>query len=374
MEGLDTHSSLMLRAIELARRGRGRTSPNPCVGAVIAKDGKVIGEGYHQVFGGAHAEIEALARVDGTAQGSTLYVTLEPCSHFGKTPPCADAVIKAGIHEVHIGAQDPNPRVRGAGMQRLREAGIQVRMSPLHRECSALIEGFAKHVTTGTPFVTLKLAESLDGYIAPPESELPRWLTSEASRKRVHEDRREHDAIGVGIGTVLTDNPALTLRLAQGVQPWRVIFDSKSQCPMTSRVVSDDFADRTILLHTAVVEEEKKQNFTDRGVSFIQVEESPDGHIHLVSALQALGRYGITSLFLESGERLSRAFLQAKLVDRLMVYQTKCPLGEGKKIFLDTPGGVVEELSAWPKYEERMESIGGDTLTSFYLHPPYRSP
>ncbi|NIR47436.1 bifunctional diaminohydroxyphosphoribosylaminopyrimidine deaminase/5-amino-6-(5-phosphoribosylamino)uracil reductase RibD, partial [candidate division KSB1 bacterium] len=217
-----TDEELIKRTLWLARKGRGRVSPNPMVGAILVKDNRILAQGYHKLFGGAHAEVEVLNALKGEATGSTLYVNLEPCSHYGKQPPCVDAIVKSGINRVVIGSQDPNPAVAGKGIQHLREQGIEVQVGVAEDACKELNEAYFKHIVTQFPFVTAKIAQTLDGRIAASNGNA-QWITSEASRRLGHKMRAEHDAILVGIGTVLADDPQLTVRLAKGEDPKRIV-------------------------------------------------------------------------------------------------------------------------------------------------------
>src|SRR3990167_17838 len=224
-------------AILLARKGIGWTSPNPAVGAVIVKGGKIIGKGYHKRIGLCHAEINALKEAGARTNGGEMYVTLEPCNHFGKTPPCTDAIIKAGIKKVFVGMKDPNPLVSGKGIKRLLNAGIKVETGMLEEKCRYINEPYIKYMKTRAPFVTLKLASTLDGKIASAAGD-SKWITGEAARRFAHRMRAEADAVMVGIGTVLKDNPELTTRLVKGKDPVRIVVDSKLRIPVNARVLN----------------------------------------------------------------------------------------------------------------------------------------
>ena len=232
----DLHDKYMRRALVLARKGIGKTGPNPAVGCVIVKDGVVVGEGWHKRAGTPHAEVHALTRAAERARNADVYVTLEPCAHFGKTPPCADALISAGVARVFAGMVDPNPRVMGQGLERLRSAGIETVAGILEDECRTVNGPFIKHVTTGMPFVVLKSALTLDGKIATAAGDA-RWITNEKSRAYVHKLRSQVDAIMVGVGTVIADNPQLTSRIAGGRDPLRVVVDSTLRIPLDARLL-----------------------------------------------------------------------------------------------------------------------------------------
>ena len=246
----DEDARYMRLAWRQGRRGLGRTSPNPPVGAVVVAGGRVISAGYHHKAGEAHGEIEALRAAGSQARGATLYVTLEPCNHHGRTPPCTEAVIAAGIRRVVIGARDPNPHVRGNGIKRLQRAGISVTSGVERARCEDLIAGFRKHVTTGVPWVTLKLAASLDGRIATATGE-SRWITGADSRRFAHRVRAEHDAILVGAETVIRDDPELTCRIRGGHNPLRVIVDGRLRIPLTARVLTRLDAAATLVITSA---------------------------------------------------------------------------------------------------------------------------
>ena len=257
----------MREALRIARNAEGRTSPNPLVGAVIVRDGKIIAEGWHRQAGTPHAEIHALNMAGSLARGATLYVTLEPCSHFGRTPPCAKAIIDAGIKKVVAAMSDPNPKVAGRGFEILRSAGVEVEVGILEAEAHKLNEIFIKWVTHKLPFVTLKFACSLDGKIATSSGE-SQWISCEASRKFTHHLRDINDAILIGVGTVLADNPSLTTRLVEGKNPIRVIVDSKARTPLDAKVVTDKSA-RTIVAVTENASPEKISALKNFGVEII---------------------------------------------------------------------------------------------------------
>ncbi len=253
----------MGEALRLAERGLGRTSPNPAVGAVVVRGGRRVGRGYHRRAGGPHAEVFALREAGTRARGATLYVTLEPCCHFGRTPPCVAAVVGSGISRVVVGALDPNPRVRGRGVAQLRRAGLRVDVGVRQEECQALNEDFAKYVTRGLPFVVLKLAATLDGRIASAGGD-SRWVTGAAARRRVHEMRNRFDAVVVGSETVLADDPLLTCRLRGGRHPLRVVLDGRLRCPTSARVFTRD-PQRT-RLYTLADDCAKAERLRRRGV------------------------------------------------------------------------------------------------------------
>lgn len=301
----------MRRALALARRGAGRTSPNPCVGAVVASNGKIIGEGWHRRAGEAHAEVEALRGVK--ARGATLYVTLEPCCTHGRTPPCTDAIIGAGIRRVVVAATDPNPKHRGRGLRLLRKAGVQVEAGLLAQEATALNPAFNKWITTGMPLVIAKAALSLDGKMATRTGD-SKWITSEASRRVAHQLRAQVDAVMVGGRTVIADNPQLTVRHGvRGKQPWRVVV---GRCPRTAKVFTDALRNRTIHFNTR----------------------------NLWAVLRSLGRLGITSVLIEGGPTLLSAAFDAGLVDRVAFFFAPKVIAGSAKV-----KGAVPVRGAWRK-------------------------
>lgn len=307
----------MALALDLARAATGQTSPNPLVGAVIVKNGAVIGIGAHLKAGEPHAEVNALRMAGEKAAGATIYVTLEPCSHYGRTPPCADAVIAAGIRRVVVATLDPNPQVAGTGVDRLRAAGLEVTVGIGEEEARRMNEVFFHYITTKRPFVTIKTASTLDGKIASVTGH-SRWITGEAARKQVHELRRAYDAILVGAGTVLADDPELTARHngeLYGRQPVRVILDSRLRTPLTAKVVQDSQAP-TWIFTTAESTEEKRSMLADKGVELFVV----DAPITVEKVLTVLGERGITSLLVEGGAEVNGSFLQAQAIQKVVSY------------------------------------------------------
>jgi diaminohydroxyphosphoribosylaminopyrimidine deaminase/5-amino-6-(5-phosphoribosylamino)uracil reductase len=312
----------MLQCIELARLGKGQVSPNPLVGAVIVNNKRVVGKGFHRKFGEAHAEINALSEAGGKARGATLYVNLEPCSHYGKTPPCTDAIISSGIRRVVVGTIDPNPLVKGKGIRALTSAGVEVRTGILSEECRKLNEFFVKKMTTGLPFVTLKIAQTLDGKIALP-SRPSQWITSKESRKRVHQLRAEYDAVLVGARTAQLDDPRLTARLVKGRNPKRVLLDGNLTTPLSSRLLSDGLRYQTIVFaeEGGSSEVEKKKLILERrGIQIVEIPARKDGTLHLKAVLESLADMNILSVLVEGGQQVFTQFLDERLVDRVLVF------------------------------------------------------
>lgn len=312
-------------ACRLAKKGAGRTSPNPQVGAVLVRLGKVVGRGYHRFAGGDHAEIAALRRAGAKARGAILYITLEPCSHHGRTPPCTEALIRAGIAEVVCGMQDPNPRVAGKGFRRLRHAGIRVRTGVLEKECRALIEPFTKYITRGVPWVLLKLAATLDGRIATASGD-SRWISGDQSRHRVHLMRNQFDAVLVGLGTVKADDPQLTCRVAGGRNPWRIILDSRLRIPLAAKVLKHGDPEKTIVVTANDAASAKVRAVEASGA---QVWRLPARHDKVLwrPLLKRLAESGIVSVMIEGGAATAASALAANIVDKIIFFYAPKILG-----------------------------------------------
>ena len=349
----------MRRALELARQAEGRTAPNPAVGAVIVRDNIIVGEGFHPAAGEPHAEIFALRQAGTAAQGATLYVTLEPCCHRGRTGPCATAVIAAGIFRVVAGCRDPNPQVAGGGFAQLQAAGIKVVSEILESECQRLIAPFAKHIRTGRPYVTLKAGMTIDGAVATARGE-SQWITGAESRAAVHHLRNTHDAIMVGIGTVLADNPRLTTRLAQGDGKYslRIVVDSTLRTPSSAALLTQ--AGSTLILTSAAARDADAERLRSEQVEILRVAGHP-GAIDLVDAMRQLGARGIQSILLEGGGRLHHGALHAGIVDRLCVFVAPLLLGgSGLPVFCGP--GVSNLKDAFRLRQLHVERYGDDLL------------
>jgi diaminohydroxyphosphoribosylaminopyrimidine deaminase/5-amino-6-(5-phosphoribosylamino)uracil reductase len=328
-------STFMQECLALAKKGRGRVSPNPLVGAIVVKGGKIVGKGYHRKFGGPHAEVEAIRACRRSPSGATLYVNLEPCSHYGKTPPCTDLITAFGIARVVIGMRDPNPLVSGNGIRALRRAGIAVTVGVRQEECRRLNEAFLRHVTTGLPFVTMKVAQTLDGMISDREGN-SRWITGERAREDVHRRRSESDCVLVGAGTVADDDPLLTVRHVRGPQPVRAVLDGNFSSPAGSRIFSGVRAAPTVVITTEdafIRRRAKAARLARRGVTFMVFPGPRSGAIPPSDVLSALGRRGIASVFVEGGPATWGAFLNARCVDRLVVYTSPSLLGGKQHAF-----------------------------------------
>jgi diaminohydroxyphosphoribosylaminopyrimidine deaminase/5-amino-6-(5-phosphoribosylamino)uracil reductase len=321
MDATTADVTYMQQALELATGGIGFVSPNPLVGCVIVKDGRIVGRGYHRRFGGPHAEVYALQEAGTQAHGAVLYVNLEPCSHTGKTPPCVEAVLAAGIGRVVIALRDPNPLVAGGGMARLQAAGVAVRLGVCEAEARRLNETFIHYITTRQPFVTLKSAMTLDGKIAT-RTGASRWITGEVARQEGHALRHASDAIVVGVGTVLQDDPLLTTRLpqGQGVHPLRVVVDSTLRLPLTARLTTVTADCRTLVATTERASGERQQHLEARGVEILRLPAYDDGRVDLEALFQALGMRGIASVMVEGGATLQATLLRRRLVHKAVVF------------------------------------------------------
>lgn len=358
-----TDEIFMREALRIARNAEGRTSPNPLVGAVVVRDGKIIAEGWHRQAGTPHAEVHALNMAGDLARGATLYVTLEPCSHFGRTPPCAKKIVAAGIKRVVAAMSDPNPKVSGRGFEILRSAGIEVEVGLLESEARQLNENFLKWVTQKLPFVTMKFACSLDGKIATVSGE-SQWISGEASRKFSHHLRDINDAILVGVGTVLADNPSLTTRLVDGKNPVRVIVDSNARTPLTANVVADKSA-RTIIATTSNAPTEKISALKSCGVEIIT---AGDGErVDLEILLRTLAEREITSVLVEGGGKIHFAMLNAGLVDKVLAFIAPKIIGGSNALTAVEGAGFVKLSDAVTLKNFTAQQLGEDFLLIGYV-------
>ncbi|MCR3955559.1 MAG: bifunctional diaminohydroxyphosphoribosylaminopyrimidine deaminase/5-amino-6-(5-phosphoribosylamino)uracil reductase RibD [Gudongella sp.] len=353
-------------ALELAELGSGFVNPNPLVGAVIVKDNRIIGEGYHKAFGGPHAEINAFGNASEDVAGATMYVTLEPCSHYGKTPPCVEAIIRSGIKRVVIGMVDPNPLVAGNGVRMLKVNGIEVETGILEDKCRLQNEVFIKYITTGKPFCIFKSAMTLDGKIATYTGD-SKWVSGEESRLHVHRLRNRVSAILVGVGTVLADDPLLTARLGEEKvkNPIRVIVDTRGRIPVDSNLVRTAGEVRTILATTNQAPKNALEDLRERGLE-IMVTQEKDGRVDISSMVERLGELGIDSILIEGGGAIGYSFLEERLIDKVLFFiapklvggdDSKSPLGgKGVQMMKDAIG--IDKLKAVP--------IGEDILIEGY--------
>jgi diaminohydroxyphosphoribosylaminopyrimidine deaminase/5-amino-6-(5-phosphoribosylamino)uracil reductase len=318
----------MKQALRLARRGLGKTSPNPIVGALIVKNNQIIGKGYHRHYGGKHAEINAIENAREDISGASLYVTLEPCCYHGKTPPCVEAIIQKNIGKVIIGTFDPNPRVNGKSAEILRQQGIETKVGVLEGECRSLNEAHFKYMATGVPLVTVKFAQTLDGRIATSTGN-SQWISSPASQRFAHKLRTLNDAIMVGVGTILTDNPQLTVRLVKGRNPTRIVLDSKLRIPLDSKVLSNQESAPTIIATTPDANTENLSVLRQMGIESLVVQKDEQGEVDLGHLLRILGQRGISSVLVEGGAETITSLLRLNLVDRLVVIVAPKLMGRG---------------------------------------------
>lgn len=363
MQNHDKDEFYMERAIELALKGTGKVNPNPLVGAVIVKEGKIIGEGFHEKYGCAHAERNAINHASENVEGSTLYVTLEPCHHYGKTPPCVDYVIEKKIKRVVIGMKDPNPLVAGKSIEKLKKCGIEVIEGIKEKECIKMNEVFIKYITTKIPYVTAKSGMSLDGKIAASTGE-SQWITCSESRKHSHELRNKLSSIMVGINTVIADNPSLTYRGEyEGRNPVRIIVDSSLKIPLNAKVVNDGEAE-TIIVCTKNADESKKQKLKDLKAEIIETEEE-EGKVDLKEMMKKLGERGIDSVLLEGGGTLNYSMFKNNLVDKVRMYIAPKIIGGSKNA---VSGEGFEKLSECTElYDLTWQQSGSDLMIEGYV-------
>ncbi len=345
----------MRRALRLARRGRGHVSPNPMVGAVVVRDGRIVGEGAHLRVGGPHAEVNALAQCGDRAVGATLYVTLEPCSTHGRTPPCTEALLAAGLARVVCAMEDPDPRVNGRGIARLRDAGMPVEVGLLAASAQALNAAYIKHRSTQRPLVTLKLAQTLDGCIAT-RTGASRWITDVAARRQVHRWRASVDAVMVGAGTVSADDPALTVRLARGRDPRPLVVDGALRSPLNARVWDRPGA---VLITAVPGDDPRCRSLTARGVE-VWTFASRQGRIDLGEVASRAAAAGITSVLLEGGAILAANALRDRIVDQVAVFLAPRLIGGGRASLADL--GTVELSQAIVLEDVRVQRLGPDLL------------
>ncbi len=361
------HAKFIRKTISLARIAKGKTSPNPLVGAVIVKGGGIIGRGYHAKAGEPHAEINAINNANVSTKGATLYVNLEPCCHHGRTPPCVDAIIKAGIKEVFVGMYDPNPLVSGGGIEKLRDNGIDVIVGVLEHECEKLNESFIKFVTKKLPFVILKSAASLDGKTATASGD-SKWITNDRSRRFVHRLRNEVDAILVGSGTLMKDDPHLTVRLdgKRTNAPVRVVLDKSLKIKQKANVLKNMSEVKTIIFTSKAADKKKSANLIDKGAKLISVPEK-DGMLNLKSVLKKLAGEGITSVLVEGGSTLHASFVREKLADKMFqFYAPKLIMGDkAKPIFSGDSKDLIKDAISVKISELR--KFGDDIMVEYYF-------
>ncbi|EFK05607.1 riboflavin biosynthesis protein RibD [delta proteobacterium NaphS2] len=369
MEKNDTH--FMKLAVKEARKGLGRTSPNPAVGAVIVKEGRVVASGFHKQAGMPHAEVEAFRKVGNRAPGATLYVTLEPCNHHGKTPPCTELILKSGVKRVVVGMRDPNPLVTGGGCDYLEKKGLEVVTGILEDECIRLNEAFTKFITTGRPFVIAKSAITLDGWTAT-SAHHSQWITNEKSRHFVHRLRDRVDAVLMGIGTVLADDPAMTARLGakKGKDPTRIVVDTNFRTPAGAKVMKHDSTAPTIIA-TSV---EGNRSRPDRGKHPKGVETlvcpKQGDKLDLNWLMDKLGEMSITSILVEGGSMILGAMIRAQLIDKFYVFIAPKILGGGDGIPMAAGAGPKTMDDSLGLKDTSVRRFGDDVLICGY--PKYQ--
>ena len=363
MKDGDLDRTYMQRALRLAARGRGRTSPNPMVGAVIVSKGRIVGQGYHHRAGEPHAEVLALRKAGTRARGGTLYVTLEPCCHTRKrTPPCVPALVEAGLRRIVVAMLDPNPHVKGRGVARLRRAGIDIAVGCCREESEQLNEAYIHWIKTGRPFLTLKAAMTLDGKIATAAGE-SRWITGASARLAVHRLRSQVDAVMVGIGTVLHDDPQLTARPpgSRVRQPLRVILDSRLRIPLNAKVLSRKGGGEVMIVTTRHAAKPRIENLQRLGATVVIV-PAEHGRVSLNACLTELGKRGITSVLLEGGSEMNASALSAGLIHRLQLYVALTVLGgqDAKGVFGGTSPASLTD--AMPLKDVQVKRVGKDVF------------
>jgi len=349
----------MRMALKLAKKGEGRASPNPMVGAVIVKDGRVIGAGYHACCGENHAEINAIAGTVESIAGADFYITLEPCTHYGKTPPCVEALIRNKPGRVIMGALDPNPLVTGRGVALLQKHGIKTTVGVLEAECRLLNEKFFKFMTTGLPFITLKYAQTLDGRIATATGH-SRWISSPESRRYAHRLRSAHDAILVGSGTVLLDDPELTVRLVKGRNPLRVVLDSRLRIPLEASILQNQDQAGTVIVTTKKAPKGKLKRLEEMGIELLCANMTKQGEIDLPDLFLKLGRTGVTSVLVEGGSSVITSVLSEGLADKLVVIIAPKIVGKGIAGVGDL--GITLMDQALTFHQHKFRKLGKDFL------------
>ncbi len=356
------HEMWMNRALTLATKGWGATNPNPLVGAVVVKNGQLVGEGYHKAYGQPHAEVMALQEAGKEAQGASLYVTLEPCNHYGKTPPCTNAIINAGITCVYVAVKDPNPVVAGSGLNRLKEAGIEVHQGLLEQAGSDLNDIFIHYISTMTPYVIYKAAMSLDGKTA---SNLGKsqWISCEESRKHVHWMRQRVGGIMVGVGTILQDNPSLTVRDINDppLHPLRIIADTQGRIPLTAKVLNDDSGAKTLIATTEFMPQETEKALEAKGTRVLRL-PSENGKVPLKPLMKEVASMGIDSILLEGGGTLASAALENDIINQLMIFIAPKLIGGATAPGLILGKGIDTMGDALPLENMTASTSGKDIL------------
>ena len=362
------HEYYMKEALRLAVKGKGRTSPNPMVGALLVKNNKILGKGYHKKAGFPHGEIEAIEDAKEKAKGSRLYVNLEPCSHYGRTPPCSEKIIKTGIKEVIIGMKDPNPLVAGKGIRKLKSAGINVIQGIMEKECRKINEPFIKFITEKTPYVILKAASSMDGKISTKTGE-SRWITGNEARNHVHKIRDEVDAVMVGINTVLRDDPALTTRLKKkkdSMSPIRIILDSSLKIPLTAKLVQFKNGQKTIVATTRKSHIRKVKTLEKMGVVVIRIKEK-NSKVDMNDLMKKLGKMEISNIMIEGGAEVNASALQSGVVDRVIFFIAPIIIGGARATSSIMGNGISLLKDAVSIKETRIKKLGRDFMLEGYI-------
>jgi diaminohydroxyphosphoribosylaminopyrimidine deaminase / 5-amino-6-(5-phosphoribosylamino)uracil reductase len=357
----------MRMALDLAARGTGYVAPNPMVGAVVVQAGRIVGRGYHQAVGGPHAEVHAIDDAGDQARGATLYVTLEPCNHHGRTPPCTRKILEAGIRRVVVAVADPNPDVAGGGNAYLQSQGVQVVCGVCRDQAARLNESFFKYARSRIPFVVLKMAATLDGRIATRTGDA-RWVTGPEARARVHALRHALDAIMVGVGTVKADDPELTTRLEEGsgVDATRIILDTHLRMPDTARMLRQASAAETWVVCGPAADPDNKKRLTDQGALILEADIA-DGRIDLEGLMRDLGARGVTSLLIEGGARVAAAALKAGVVDKAFFFYAPKILGGDDGVPMCSGPGPEKMKDSLPLHHMEVDRVGSDVLISGYL-------
>jgi diaminohydroxyphosphoribosylaminopyrimidine deaminase / 5-amino-6-(5-phosphoribosylamino)uracil reductase len=362
-------NEFMRMALELAARGAGYVAPNPMVGAVVVQEGRVVGTGYHQAVGGPHAEVHAIDDAGDLARGATLYVTLEPCNHHGRTPPCTHKILAAGLQRVVVAVADPNPDVAGGGNAYLKDQGLQVLCGVCREQALRLNESFFKYARTKIPFVVLKMAATLDGRIATRTGDA-RWVTGPEARARVHALRHAMDAIMVGVGTVKVDDPELTTRLeaGRGVDATRIILDTHLRMPDTARMLQQASVAETWVVCGPAAAPDNRKRLADQGAVIVEAGLA-DGRIDLAALMRILGARGITSLLIEGGAQVASAALNAGILDKVFFFYAPKILGGDDGIPMCSGPGPEKMRESLPLHRVEVERVGADVLVSGYLNP-----
>ncbi len=363
---MDKDAIYMKKSLSLAKLGEGYTSPNPLVGAVIVKNNKIVGKGYHQNYGGVHAEVNALKDAANKAQHGTLYVNLEPCSHYGKTPPCASAIIKAEIKRVVVAMKDPNPLVAGRGIELLKDAGIEVKIGVLVEEARQLNEAFIKYITTEFPFVYLKTAQTLDGFLATGRGD-SKWITNKQAREYGHQLRHKVDAILVGIGTILKDNPRLNTRFSgkEGKDSLRVVLDTKLSIPLEARIINQESTAGTLIVTSEGINNRKNELLEKKeNVEILQLPVDRKGKIPLKKLLYFLHNKNISSLLVEGGGSINYSFLTRGLIDKIFTFIAPRILGGNDGVSAYSGSGPETMEFITDLKEVRFQQLGDNMLVT----------